>query len=412
MYLWDVLQTIEWMSNKTNFELSSGDMALWLDMIGKVNGISQAEKFFESLSSSSRTDKLHGALLNSYAEVRSLDKAEALFQKMRDSGFLKMAIPYNVMLTLYSRMGKHEKIEPLVREMENNGIKSDDFTYSIRLNALAAASDVEGIEKLLMERENDPEVPMDVHAYLTAAKGYLKAGLVEKALTTLGKSEPLVNATGRRIDLEHLMTMYASTGNKDEVFRIWNRYKETGKMFNSAYLGLLSSLVKLNDIDAAEKIFREWESGRTQFDSRVVNFMIGAYCKEGMFETALSCVERVSSGTSENEAGVWQRLAGLCFDDGRVEMAVDCMKRAVSANGRMRKLRRSTAAGCIEYLKGLGNRESAHEFLVSLKERGALSPGNYTVLVDLVNGDKDSGALDAMEFESESPRDMSGKDMN
>jgi hypothetical protein len=63
----------------------------------------------------------------------------------------------------------------------------------------------------------------------------------------------------RKVAYEYLLASYASLGNKDEVYRIWNLYKCMGRFHNSGYRSMLMSLVKMDDIDGAEKIVEEWE---------------------------------------------------------------------------------------------------------------------------------------------------------
>ena len=379
------------------YELSCGDIAVRLDLIAKVHGLGQAEEYFNSTPLSSGADKVHGALLNCYAEKNSLMKAEDLFKKIRESGFVKLSLSYNVMLSLYSRMAKHDKLLILVKEMEENGIKCDKFTYTIRLNAYAVTSDIEGMEKLLTTMEADPQVTVDFHAYFVAAKGYLSANLSEKALIMLGKAEKLVYCYGKKVEYEHIITVYGAAGKKDAVYRIWDRYKNLGKIHNNGYLALLSSLVRLDDIDGIEKIFKEWESGRTAFDDRIANLLISAYCKKGFLDKAFSYVEQLLENGHELGASIWQCLANQCCIEGQMEKAVEFMKKAVLASGRALKLNRFTLAACLEYLKREGEQETAHEIVELLKERGgSFSNDIYSSLVDYINGNTDCGALEAM----------------
>ncbi|KAF5934975.1 hypothetical protein HYC85_026104 [Camellia sinensis] len=275
------LQVSEWMSDKSYFDLFPGDVAIRLDLISKVHGLEQAEDYFNHIPNALRVFPVYGALLNCYAHAKSLEKAEATMQNMRELGS-RTPLVYNVMLKLYSQMGKRKKIDSLVQEMEEKGIAGDKFTFSILLNSHAVTSDIKGMEKILMKMEADPVISMDWNAYVIAANGYLKAGLVEKAFSTLKKSEQLITVKSRKHAYEFLLTLYASMGNKDEVYHMWNLCKKSGKIYNTNYISMLSSLGKLDDLDGMEKIFEEWEINRTCFDFRVPNWMISAYCRKGL----------------------------------------------------------------------------------------------------------------------------------
>ena len=64
-------------------------------------------------------------MLNCYVDKRYLEKADELFKKIKELGFVESALRYNVMLSLYSRMGNLDKLDVLVQEMTENGIAPD-----------------------------------------------------------------------------------------------------------------------------------------------------------------------------------------------------------------------------------------------------------------------------------------------
>ncbi|GAV70429.1 PPR domain-containing protein [Cephalotus follicularis] len=392
------LQISEWMSEQRKHELSVGDVAVQLDLISKVQGLEQAEKYFDSINESMRDYKVYGALLNCYAYKRSMEKAEALMQKMRELGFVRNSLPYNAMLRLYSQMGKREKLDVLVQEMEEKGISYDKFTLNIQLNSYAAASDFEKMEKLLMQMEADPLVTMDWHSYLVAANGYLKAGVIEKALTMLRRGEQLIRGNSRRLAYEVLLTLYAATRNKDEVYRIWNFYKNLGRFHNSGYLCMISSLVKLEDIDGAEKIYEEWESRHNVFDCRIPNLLISGYCQNLLLGKAEAYVNRLIESGFKPDAITWDRLATGYQLDCQMTKAVETMKKAVLACQAGWKPNIYTLAACLEYLKSQGDVEAAEELLSLLREKGHFSTNIFNELMNKVHSENlGSRALDQME---------------
>ncbi|XP_028071697.1 pentatricopeptide repeat-containing protein At2g20710, mitochondrial-like [Camellia sinensis] len=371
------LQVSEWMSDKSYFDLFPGDVAIRLDLISKVHGLEQAEDYFNHIPNALRVFPVYGALLNCYAHAKSLEKAEATMQKMRELGS-RTPLVYNVMLKLYSQMGKHKKIDSLVQEMEEKGIACDKFTFSILLNSHAVTSDIKGMEKILMKMEADPVISMDWNAYVIAANGYLKAGLVEKGFSTLKKSEQLITVKSRKHAYEFLLTLYASMGNKDEVYHMWNLCKKSGKIYNTNYISMLSSLGKLDDLDGMEKLFEEWEINRTCFDFRVPNLMISAYCRKGLLEKAESIVNRLIESGKEPNTGTWERLSAGYNKYNHMEKAVDTLKKAILASHPIPgwKPDLPTFAGCLEYLKGKGDGEVA-EFKNLLEEHDHFSTDTY-----------------------------------
>ncbi|KAG6722579.1 hypothetical protein I3842_03G167700 [Carya illinoinensis] len=370
------LQIYEWLSEQRNPNLSPGHISVRLNLISKVHCLEEAEKYFDSIPDTSRiTIQVYGAMLKCYAEHKSLGKAEATMQKMRELGFLKSPVSYNVMLTLYSRMGKTEKLESLIQEMENMGINWDMFTLNIRLNAYATTSDIKGMEKLLMKMEADPEITVNWNAYAVAANGYSKAGLHEKTVEMLKKAEQLVSGKTRKSAYEMFLTIYAAIQNKAEVYRIWTLYGGIGEVWNSGFLSMMSSLVKLDDLDGAEKILEEWESVTTFLDFRIPRVLITAYCKKGLLEKAESYIDRLKESGMEVDSITWDRLASGYHAHGQLEKAVETMKQALLVGWPGYKPNRFILTEHLKYLKEKGDLEAAEEILRLLRENCHFSIG-------------------------------------
>ncbi|KAK6919052.1 Pentatricopeptide repeat [Dillenia turbinata] len=323
------LNISEWMSERRNFDLSPGDIAIRLDLISKVHGLEAAENFFIDIPDELQTFQVYGALLNCYSNNNSLENAEALMQKLMKSRLLRNALPYNVMLKLYHKMGKHDKADDLMQLMKDRGIPWDRYTLNIRLNAHADTPDIEAMEKLLREVEGDQQFHMTWNAYAIAARGYMKAGLRDKASQALKKLEHLIFGKSKRFAYEILLSQHASLGNKDEVFCIWNKYKEMGKTYNSAYLVMISSLMKLDDIEGAEKLFEEWESVNTSYDLRVPNLMVTGYCKNGLLQKAEAFIDTFIQSGKEPNSGTWDRLTNGYIHLSQMDKAVDTLKKAI-----------------------------------------------------------------------------------
>lgn len=384
------------MSNINSNDLSPGDIAKRLNLISKVHGLEQAEIFFKGIPETKLGFKIYASLLGCYAEHKSLEEAEVIMKKIKKLNPVHMTVCYNMMLKLYAQTGKYEKMDRLMQGMKENDI-CNGATFNIRLNAYSSSRDIEGMEKLLMQMEADPLATIDWYTYATAANGYMKAGNVEKASASLKKSENLVNDLSRRVAYESLQSIHAAIGNKDEVCRLWNRCKNLKKSSNSSYLCMLSSLVKLDDIDGAEKILQEWESGHTYFDMRIPNLMITAYCKWGLLDKAESYIKRLLDNGKELDGSSWDRMSSAYHADNDMEKAVQTMKKITSGSRQRRgwKPNTYTLCACIKYLKEKVDVEQALEILKLFKEDGHISATTYDRLVSYVHSEvEDTEAFD------------------
>ncbi|KAJ4975805.1 hypothetical protein NE237_000911 [Protea cynaroides] len=364
------LEVSQWMSDRRYFDLSPSDIAIRLDLIAKVHGLKQAEEYFDNIPKHLRIFSTYGALLNCYTHHKSVEKAEAHMQKMRDLGFATSSVTYNVLMNLYSQLGQHEKVDILFQEMEGKGISPDKYSFSIRMSAYAATSSIDVMEKILERMEADPQVVMDWNVYAVAANGYIKAGLIDKALEMLQKSEELVTGKRRRAAVDFLLTLYASTGKKDELYRIWNQHKTSEKVYNSTYMCMIGSLLKLDDIEGTEKILAEWESGSTSYDFRVPNLLMVAYGNRGLWEKAEEFINKAIERGMKPYPSTWDCLATAYLKDNQIPKAVESMKNAILASRPGWKPNCSTLAACLEYLKGQGDIEGIEEFTRLLRTQG------------------------------------------
>ncbi|CAL1406590.1 unnamed protein product [Linum trigynum] len=83
------------------------------------------------------------------------------------------------------------------------------------------------MEEIINQIEENPHDSGGVSwdAYPTAASGYLNVGLTDKALAMLKKAEEKMPNHRRATALEFLLTLYTKSGDKGEVYLVWNAYK-------------------------------------------------------------------------------------------------------------------------------------------------------------------------------------------
>lgn len=143
-----------WMSEEKISNLIPEDFAARLHLIENVLGLEEAEKFFKSIPKSARDDSVYTTFLISYARSnKTLDKAEATFQKMRELGLLSTPSPYNAMMSLYGSLKDRDKVEELLREMKDKDVEPNYVPVNNVLKLYSAVSDVATMEKFWNERE-------------------------------------------------------------------------------------------------------------------------------------------------------------------------------------------------------------------------------------------------------------------
>ncbi|GJY35502.1 pentatricopeptide repeat-containing protein [Tanacetum coccineum] len=344
-YKWEVDHTLKLLRNRKHFapalKLSEtmaergmnktvSDQAVHIDLIAKTRGISAAEAYFIDLPEQSKNHFTYGPLLNHYCKELITDKAESMFEKMKELNLSITSIHYNCMMTLYEKTGQPERIPEFIMEMKAADVKFDTLTYNIWMRANAEMNDISGVERVIDEMKRDDEVTADWTTYSNLASIYIDSGLTsnaENALKELEKKNSHKNLSA----FQHLITLYGKTGNLIEVYRVWRSLKLAfPKTANISYLNMIQVLVKLNDLPGAEKCFREWVSVCSSYDIRVANVLMGGYIKSDLFEKAEELKELSRRRGAKPNAKTWEIFMNYYLEKGEIESAVNCIDNAIS----------------------------------------------------------------------------------
>lgn len=363
-----LLQISEWMKKKGVCFFSPTEHAVQLDLIGKVHGYVSAESYFNNLKEQDKTDKTYGALLNCYVRQRQTDKSLSHLQKMKEMGFASSPLSYNDIMCLYVNLGQHEKVPDVLAEMKENNVSPDNFSYRICMNSYGVRSDIEGMEKVLKEMESQPCIVMDWNTYTVAANFYIKAGLTNKAINALKKSEETLDkkdATG----YNQLISLYASLGKKEEVLRLWNLQKSACKRcINKDYIIMLDSLVRLGELKEAEKVLEVWQSSENCYDFRIPYSLIVGFAEKGQCEKAETLLEDLMEKGKVTTPNSWGMVAAKYLEKGETKKAFKCTKAALSLrSGKAWKPNPRSTAGILSWLGDKGSVEEVEAFVDSLR---------------------------------------------
>lgn len=393
------LEVSEWMSIKGLCPVSPGDRAVQLDLIGRVRGLDAAESYFDSINEQDKIDKIYGALLNCYVREGLVDKSLSHLQKMKDMGFASSPLTYNDLMCLYTHTGQFEKIPDVLSEMKENGVSPDNFSYRICINSYGSRSDIDSMEKVLEEMESQPHIIMEWTTYTTVANIYIKVGLTEKALVFLKKAEEKLHKDP--LGYNHLISLYASLGIKNEVMRLWGLEKTTcKKVINRDYITILGSLVKLCELEEAEAVLKEWEITCSCYDFRVPNCLLIGYCQKGLVEKAEAMLQGFIEKGKTPTPNSWAIVAAEYMNQENTRKAFECMKEAlvVQAQNEGWRPKSSLVSRIVCWLGDEGDLEEVEAFTSLLKKKVPMDREMYHALIKacIRAGKEVDGILESM----------------
>ncbi|KAF6135431.1 hypothetical protein GIB67_027305 [Kingdonia uniflora] len=379
------LQVYQWMSDQRDkFTLYSSDIAIQLDLIAKVYGISAAEEYFLGLPDASKDKRTYGALLNAYVQAKMTEKAESLLIEMRKKSYDTHPLPFNVMMTLYMKLKEYEKVISMVSEMMEKNVPLDLYSYNIWLTTCGAMGSAANMEEVLERMKEDSTVNPNWSTYSTMASMYMKLGLAGKAEHCLKMVEGRI--TGRdRIPYHYLLSLYGNIGKKEEIYRIWNTYKSSfPNVPNLAYHSMIAALVRLDDIGGAEQIYEEWLTVKPTFDPRIYNLLMGWYVRNGMLQKAEALLDQVFEGGGQANSISYEILAEGHIKVKQIPEALSCMKEALTAERAKDwhwKPNPSIVSDILLLCEQKTDRDSKDALMELLKQVGCLEDENYMSLI-------------------------------
>ncbi|CAK9167095.1 unnamed protein product [Ilex paraguariensis] len=401
------LEVYEWMNNRgEKFRMSTSDAAIQLDLISKVHGIRSAEKYFLKLPDTLKDKRIYGSLLNAYVRARMREKAESLFDQMRNRCYASHALPFNVMMTLYMNLKDYDKVDATVWEMMEKNIPLDIYSYNIWLSSRGSQGSAEKMEQVFEQMKLDRNINPNWSTFSTMATMYIKLGQLQKAEDCLKKVESRIMAWDR-IPYHYLISNYGGVGNKEEVHRVWNIYKSKFPYIpNLGYHAVISSLVRLGDIEGAEKIYEEWLSVKTAYDSRIGNLLLGWYVRKGFSEKAKAFFEQMGELGAKPNSSSWEILSEIHISDRRISLALSCLKEAISAEGSKNwKPKPVNVSSILKLCEQEADTVNKEVLLGMLRQLGCLVDEAYMSYIPLSNG---MAAGNALSTEKGRPDDDDG----
>ncbi|KAL8130149.1 hypothetical protein V2J09_019304 [Rumex salicifolius] len=280
------LEISEWMVSHDDFKLLDSDYAVRIDLMTKVFGVDAAERYFQGLPNSAKTSETCTALLHSYAAAKLIDKAEDLFETMKDLPLT--AITYNEMMTLYMSVGEVEKVALVVEELKRENVEPDLFTYNIWISSCAANLDFDGVQTILDEMSQDTKSNGDWERYRDLAAIYIRSGqLSSSGSNSLVESEEKISLR-EWITYDFLIILHAGLEKKDTIDQIWKSLRMTKqKMASRNYMCILSAYVMLDCIKEVREVIHEWKQCTASvFSSSVYERLLAALVDAGFTEKA------------------------------------------------------------------------------------------------------------------------------
>ncbi|KAG7541982.1 Pentatricopeptide repeat [Arabidopsis thaliana x Arabidopsis arenosa] len=277
-----------------------------------------------------------GTRINLISRVCGLGEAEVFFENIPKD--MKGIAVFSSLLSCYARKQSAEKAAKLVEAMKEAGVSMDTRCYNLMMNMYYQMNVHGKLDDLMLEMEQN--------------------GIAEEAFHTLLK-------------------LYGETGRKEDLSRVWLRFKEERKVFNSGYKIMISSALKFGDIELVEKVFNQWESEKLSYDFRIPNLLINCYCEKGLTEKAELLLKKAEGNRVSPPMDAYICLANIYLEGDEISKATEAIERAVSTQidtDQRLEAQRELLNSCLACLRGNGDgRKRFGEVMDSLTSENLFS---------------------------------------
>ena len=298
-------------------EFNERDYASRVHLIAKVQGLHKAESYIAKIPKSFQGEVMYRTLLANYVAANNVNKAEEVFNKMKDLEFPMTTFAYNQVLVLYKRNDRR-KIADVLLLMEKENVKPSPFTYKILIDAKGLSKDISGMEQVVdtMKAEG---IELDVFALCLLAKHYVSCGLKDKAKATLKEMEE-INSKGSRWPCRLLLPLYGELEMEDEVRRLWEICEANPHI--EECMAAIVAWGKLKNIQEAEKIFDRVVKTGEKLSARHYSTMLNVYREDSkMLTKGKEVVKQMAESGSRMDPVTLDAVVKLYVEAGEVEKA-------------------------------------------------------------------------------------------
>ncbi|KAG7625365.1 Pentatricopeptide repeat-containing protein mitochondrial [Arabidopsis thaliana] len=339
------LQLWEWLGANTQFEFTEANYASQLDLVAKVHSLQKAEIFLKDIPESSRGEVVYRTLLANCVLKHHVNKAEDIFNKMKELKFPTSVFACNQLLLLYS-MHDRKKISDVLLLMERENIKPSRATYHFLINSKGLAGDITGMEKIV-ETIKEEGIELDPELQSILSKYYIRAGLKERAQDLMKEIE------GKGLQqtpwvCRSLLPLYADIGDSDNVRRL-SRFVDQNPRYDNC-ISAIKAWGKLKEVEEAEAVFERLVEKYKIFPMMPYFALMEIYTENKMLAKGRDLVKRMGNAGIAIGPSTWHALVKLYIKAGEVGKAELILNRATKDN-KMRPMFTTYMAILEEYAK-------------------------------------------------------------
>eukprot|EP00250_Pteridium_aquilinum_P007807 c17453_g1_i1 orf=151-2136(+) len=412
---WRALEVSDWVLTQKLYELTDMDYGIRVELIAKVQGAHKAADYFATIPKVFQTSMAYSILLTAYVEQNKEKEAVSLLQKVEKLGLGHRTYMYNQLLFLYKKNGLMAGVAEVLQTMDQKNVEPDIYTYNIILDVRARKGDADGMEKVWARVKEDMNVEPDAATFAILAKGYITAGLYEKAEKVMKQVEHSPFRRRRVVNLL-LLKLYGQLGKEEELERVWGLVTQGQKIGIADYVAMIRSLGKVGNASRAEDIFEDMVEKVDNLSVHHYNALLSVYASLGRTQKGESLLKQIAKASLNPNAATYHELVLMYLKAGQEHKAMEVLSKAQKAS--LSSIRRrplyASFQAALEWFAEKGDVKNAEKVVRDLKNAGYLCAyRSYIVLLKAYENGHMSpyGFLDRIRADNVIPNQLIRKEL-
>ncbi|KAJ1298308.1 hypothetical protein BS78_01G442800 [Paspalum vaginatum] len=354
------LKFMEWVERRKLLNFEERDYACHLDLIARNHGIEAAQKYIERVPNPFRNEVLYETLLVNCVCLGDVQKAQQVFNEIRELCLPLTVAACNQMILLYKRVAR-TKVADITTLMEKENIKPSPFTYKLLIDLKGRSNDLLGIKSVLNVMKDNGLKP-DFATQTMVAKFYISGGLTEKAEEVISDMEVYIKDSCHAI--RSLLDLYATLGRPDDVERIWNSCTEPEL---EDFLAAIEAWGKLGRIEQVEETFEALVKTSPKLTSKYINAMLNVYAENKLLDKGKGFLEKMCLDGYRSGPLTWDAIVKLYVNSGELAKADSFLVNVTEENPDRYPLFRSYTT-LLKAYADKGDIHNAEKIFYSLKQ--------------------------------------------
>lgn len=315
---------MEWVIRERPYRPRELDYSYLLEFTTKLHGISHGEKLFSRIPSEYQNELLYNNLVIACLDKGVIRLSLEYMKKMREYGYPISHLVFNRLIILHSSPSRKKMIPKILAQMKSDKVTPHVSTYNILMKIEANEHNIEGLVKVLGQMNRAQVEPNEIsycilattHAVArlyTAAEAYVEA--IEKSATGDNWST-----------LDVLLILYGYLGKPKELERIWGIIKELPLVRSKSYMLAIEAFGRIGNLNRAEELWSEMESGKGLKSVEQFNSMMSVYCKHGFIDKVAKLYKLIEANGCKPNAITYRQLVLGCLKAGMTEQALKTLE--------------------------------------------------------------------------------------